>query len=551
MKMNKNNPFKRSINKCIFTCLTLAVASQTSNAQYKLLNKDLLKAENVHILPDSIIYHTVKVDGSGNILPWYSNNYGESFDHILKITWKFWNHMATDTNGVKYYMNHQVWKAGHDLRGIGGDQVAMALSSWDLLYNYLGDETLIADMKYQADYYLANSMSSPNCKWPNLPYPYNTKVESGIYDGDMMAGKGVLQPDKAGSLGFELVRLYKKTGETKYLDIAVKIANTMASTIKKGDATHSPWPFKVNATTGEVADLGKNDYYKDPVKGSYTTNWTGTLELFTELMKLNKGDKTKYKQAFDATLQWFKDYPEKTNDWGPFFEDVPGYSKTQINATTYAMYVMEHKELYPDWKKTVNNIFDWVHKTFNNKDWAKYGVTITNEQTAYPVAGNSHSARQASMELLYWAMTGDTTLTTNALRQLTWATYAVDVDGKNYYPTNDVWMTDGYGDFIRHYIRAMAIAPQLAPADADHLLKTSSIVKKIVYQKNLIAYQTYDNASDDLFRLIAKPTQITVNGKKLAEATAINQNGWFWQPLDKGGVLSIRQKLGNNVEISK
>ena len=30
----------------------------------------------------------------------------------------------------------------------------------------------------------------------------------------------------------------------------------------------------------------------------------------------------------------------------------------------------------------------------------------------------------------------------------------------DYYPRTDIWMTDGYGDYVRHYIRAMAAAPQ-------------------------------------------------------------------------------------------
>ncbi|NRF39596.1 hypothetical protein [Pedobacter foliorum] len=549
--MKINNSGIKNIGKGALVLLALLLVNNTTQAQYGILNKDLLKSEGAHILPDSIIYHTVRVDGSGNLLPWYATDLGKSYDQTLKLVWKFWKDMEIDTNGEKYYMNHQVWKAEHDKRGIGGDQVAMGISSWDLLYNYSGDEAIITDMKYQADYYLAHSISSPTCKWPNIPYPYNTDVESGIYDGDMMAGKGVLQPDKAGSLGFELVRLYKKTGETKYLDVAIKIANTMASTIKSGDANHSPWPFKVNAITGKVADLGKNDFYKEPRKGTYTTNFTGTLELFSELIKLNKGNKAQYQKAFNQTLSWFKNYPEKTNDWGPFFEDVPGYSKTQINATTYAMYVMEHKELYADWKKTVNSIFNWVHTTFNNKDWAKYGVTVTNEQTAYPVVGNSHTARQASMELLYWAMTGDTTLTRNAVRALTWATYAVDFDGKNYYPTNDVWMTDGYGDYVRHYIRAMSIAPQLAPSDSDHLLKTSSTVQHIDYQNDKISYRIFDQSSKDLLTLTSKPVKVSVNGKPLKESNDKNKTGWFWQSLDKGGILCINQNSGSQVDIIK
>lgn len=541
----------KNSSKILFLLVAFFLVSNSIKAQYGILKKESYVADGSTILPDTIIYHPVRVDKMKDILPWYSTDLGEAYDHIIRLTWNFWKNMEIDANGERYYMNHQIWRDNHDWRGIGGDQVAMAISSWDLLYNYLGDKSVIADMKYQADYYLANSLSSPNCKWPNLPYPYNTDVETGIYDGDMMAGKGILQPDKAGSFGFELVRLYKKTNESKYLDAAIKIANTMAATVRDGDIENSPWPFKVNATTGEVADLGKNNFYKKPRKATYTTNWTGTLELFSELIKLNKGDKAQYQRAFDKALAWMQTYPEKTNDWGPFFEDVPGYSKTQINATTYAMYAMEHQELFKDWEKTVNGVFDWVHEVFTNPTWDKYGVLVTNEQTAYPIVGNSHTARQGAVELYYWVLTGNDTLMQNNIRQLTWATYCVDHDGKSYYPTNDVWMTDGYVDFIRHYIRAMATAPQLAPSDADHMLKTSSIVQNIVYQSHKITYNTFDHASNDLFRLTSKPKKININGKRLNEVNDKIKEGWFWYPLDKGGILTINQRLGNSIEISK
>jgi hypothetical protein len=86
----------------------------------------------------------------------------------------------------------------------------MAMSSWDLYYNYTGDESLIENMKYMADYYLAHSLSSPGSKWPDLPFPYNMNVESGIYDGDMILGLDYLQPDKAGSFGMSWYTCIKK-----------------------------------------------------------------------------------------------------------------------------------------------------------------------------------------------------------------------------------------------------------------------------------------------------------------------------------------------------
>jgi hypothetical protein len=530
---------------------------------YQGLSPDLLEVKKDTVLADSIIYHKVRVDENGNILPWYSTNPGESYDFVLNRVWNFWKNMETDSNGLKYYMNHQVWRPTHDKRGIGGDQIMMALSSWNLYYNYTGDESLVENMKYMADYYLGHSLSPADSKWPDLPYPYNMVIHSGIYDGDMILGKDYLQPDKAGSFGYELTNLFEKTGDEKYLEAAVKIANTLADSVKTGDQDHSPWPFKVNTKTGETGILANQVVWYEGLdkdlkrpdsnlkKSGYTTFWTGTLCLFSELIKLKKGNTDAYQKAFDKTLAWLKTYPAKNNKWGPFFEDVPRWSDTQINAITYAMYLMEHPKLDDDWKETVGNILKWVYKELGDKQYSKYGITCMDEQTAYRVPGNSHSSRQASIDLMYWEKTGDTTYVRNAVRELNWATYMVDNDGKNFYPTNDIWMTDGYGDYVRHYLRAMAAAPQLAPENKDHMLRTSSIVKKITYEPTRISYSTFDSASTETFRLTSQPKEVIVNGILLEKADDANSQGWTWQPLNKGGILNIKQTKGNLVEIIK
>ncbi len=388
-------------------------------------------------------------------------------------------------------------------------------------------------------------------------------VESGIYDGDMILGKNYLQPDKAGSFGFELVHLYKKTGEQKYLDAAIRMANTLAHMVEPGDSSHSPWPFKVNAVTGETGILlDKAEWHEGMDKEldtsmqnkkftSYTTNWTGTLGLFSELIKLNKGNKEQYLRAFDITIAWLRTWPAKNNRWGPFFEDVPRWSDTQINGITYAMFIMENPQLDPNWKQTVKNIFQWVYERLGEDAFAKYGVTVVAEQTAYKVAGNSHSSRQASMELMYWEKTGDSAYVLNAIRQLHWATYMVDHDGKNFYPTNDIWMTDGYGDYTRHYIRAMASCPQLAPENKDHMLRSSSIVQKINYQPGQIIYITFDESSEEKFRLISIPKKIMVNGKELPKKINDAAVGWTWLQLDKGGTLIISKNFKGPVIIEK
>jgi hypothetical protein len=548
---------------CISVLLLASAGCEVRLPEYQGLDDDFVTSKTDTILSEKIIYHNVRVNQEGAILPWPSANLGQSYDQVIKLVWNFWKNIEIDSGGIPYYMYHQVWSQGHDRRGLGGDQLQMALSSWDLLYNYTGDESIKENMKFMADFYLSHSLSPADCKWPDLPYPYNMDIHSGHYDGDMILGEGFTQPDKAGSLGIELVKLYKKTGDEKYLDAAVKIANTLAYHVQPGDNENSPWPFKVHAETGKPGiivddvqwyegmpgDLKKSDQtYKS---SSYTTNWSGALKLFADLVSLQSGQIEAYRKAFNMTLDWMKKFPAKTNKWGPFFEDVPRWSDTQINAVTYAMYIMDNPELDPDWEATVKSIFEWVHNELDDDRYFKYGVITIDEQTAYRQPGNSHSSRQASMELKYWELTGDTSFVRNAILMLNWATYMVDSDGKNFYPTNAVWMTDGYGDYVRHYLRAMAAAPQLAPDNSDHMLRSTSVVSKISYSPSEIIYQTFDDAAEELFRLTSKPRYVNVNNNRLDQVSNMSLEGWTWQTLDNGGILKIKRSGGNNIVIVK
>jgi hypothetical protein len=202
---------------------------------------------------------------------------------------------------------------------------------------------------------------------------------------------------------------------------------------------------------------------------------------------------------------WLKAYPLKTNKWGPFFEDVPtaDWSDTEINADTLAGYILEHPEWDAGWREQARSALEWSFRTLANREYVQWGVVPINEQTVYRVPGNSHTSRHASVELLYCEKTGDGTLKAEAIRRLNWATYTVDTDGKNRYIRDDIWLTDGYGDYVRHYLRAMAAAPELAPEDQNHLLHTSSVVQSIQYGKDSITYTKFDPASAEEFKMAA------------------------------------------------
>jgi hypothetical protein len=449
---------------------------------------------------DELEYHLIKTDQDGKIVPWYSSNLGEAYDHNIRLVWNFWKNMRSCPNGVKYYLQHRIWTKKEDHRGLGGDQLNMALSSWNLLHQYLGDPAVKEDMIYIADYYIAHAFSRTTDDWPNVPYPYNTELHSGIYDGDLAGGVGFFQPDKAASFAAEIIVLYKITGARKYLDVARMIADTLVDKIEIGDAERSPWPYRVNARTGKVHKVVRNGVV---YRASYTANWAAALWLFDDLIALGEGRVADYQTARRTLADWIKTYPIKTNKWGPFFEDVGthNYSDTETNADTMALYILEHPDWDPAWKQQVEDILKWSFDTFGNRDWIKYGVVAINEQTVFMVPGNSHSSRHASVELLLGEKTGDQTRKSEAVRRLNWATYMVNEDGKNRYPGTNIWLTDGYGDYIRHYLRSMAGSPDLAPDDQNHLLRTSSVTRNISYGQNAIIYMKFDERSQERFKL--------------------------------------------------
>jgi len=513
-------------------------------------------------------YHPIQTDKDGNIVPWFNADPATAYDHDLHIIWNFWYNMRRDPNGLPYYMEHQVWNKNiDDPRGIGGDQFMMAISSWRLLYAYTGDEHIKSNIYFLAGYYLTHGLSPVTCKWPNIPFPYNTLIYSGVYDGDMRNGKDVAQPDKAGSFGLELIHVYKIKNDPIFLDAAIKIANTLAANVKTGTAEHSPLPFKVNVFTGKTVLLKLENTKKESTDtAGYTSNLTPSLQLFFDLIQLNKGNVASYKIAADKILAWLKKYPIKNNKWGPFFEDVGEWSQTQINAMTCARYMMEHPQYFPEWKTEVKSIINWVHANFANDKWKKYGVIVTNEQSVYPVPGESHSARQAADELLFGSLTVDTTYYNNAIRELNWATYFVDFDGKNCFPTDEPWLTDGYGDYVRHYLRAMATFPVLAPVE-DHIISTTSVIQQADYkghfQKYLgvdfykadsnkvrLYYRTFDNYGTEEIKLKNKPSAVLLNDNPLKETA--DGEGYTWAPVEKGGgVLWVRRKNGNKVVITQ
>jgi hypothetical protein len=164
----------------------------------------------------------------------------------------------------------------------------------------------------------------------------------------------------------------------------------------------------------------------------------------------------------------------------------------------------------------------------------------------------SHTARYASICALWYEKTKDNYYKDVAFRFFNFAAYMCENNG--YVWTGPAWstswFTDGYGDYIQHFMEGIAAVPEWAPVNENHLLSSTSVVKKIFYSNNEIKFTTFDDLSIEVFRLTSKPEIVKVNDVKIRELKNLTQEGWIWEELDKGGVLRIKHTNGSQVKIS-
>jgi hypothetical protein len=129
------------------------------------------------------------------------------------------------------------------------------------------------------------------------------------------------------------------------------------------------------------------------------------------------------------------------------------------------------------------------------------GASTISGPTSTLVTPNSLFGRPVRLDrdrkLISWSETDsrDPAARDQAARSLNWATYACRDDGivavaEN--PHAEWWFSNGYGDYIRHFLVAMAAVPEWAPRGENHLLRSTSVVSRIDYGQRRVAWTTYN-----------------------------------------------------------
>ena len=509
--------------------------------------------------------HPVVLDSGGKLLSWVEPQEA-AYATVVGLAWeRLLTGFPVEENGLATWLAYCCFDR-ETLRGGGWPHnpacvyagLVQGAAEW---HAFSGDRRVIDLVRRALDYQLANGTTpaDPAWAWPSVPYAssdHGAIRYRGAHDflyadddpprlgrGD---GYGVIEPDKLGELGFAYLTAWRLTGDLRYREAALACARSLARHAREGDAEQSPWPFRVVAETGVVRE-------------EYCANLAPTLRLLEELERLGLGEVDEWRRARALAWAWLEAYPFQNDVWANYFEDLnwfPGPTNlNQYDAGEMARYLLDNPDRDPAWRERVPHLLGWIETTFGGdtekEQGVQWGAVTVSEQIEYMYKMGSHTSRFASVLAMWSEKTGDAAAREKAFRSFNWAGYMCDERGVvRVGPVEESnWFSDGYGDYIRHFMAGMGAVPEWAPPGEDHLLRSSSVVTEVGYEPGSVRYRTFDPEGDEVLRLSFAPGAVTADGKPLARATSDGAPGWAFD--ESTAVLRVRRSNVRQVVITE
>jgi hypothetical protein len=513
--------------------------------------------------------HEAIEDRYGVIAPWYRGQNGQC-DFRVRISEETlkrypWTEPGKSAMQGPHYIFNGVWNIKPD----GAITIDYNLKDWDngdvgqrtmgLLmcqldyYRYSGDAAAIGIIKMTADNVLENCLTPADHPWPRFFISCPTKGKA-YQKADP---HGFIQIDISAYVGCGMVGAYKITGDERYWEIAKHWADLFAQHCKPR-AGASPWPRYANPE--DVPPIGVLG-----VDGGPANVQTGSVSLI--LRFLDDVIRTGYRGKDDSLVK-ARDIGEKylrdellpkwniSPMFGYYYWDWDNKIYTPAVAVFVSQYMMRRPEVFPNWKNDVRNIMSQSFCRLSVNPESKGDVY--SGAWAYPEANNCcltslqyPSAITSSTLAQYATLTGDPWMREIARRQVTLWTYDTHetgviedlIDGGIYVAA--IWFNCGHTWPFRCVLDQMAWQPELlGPSRENHIMRTSSIVTDVRYEKGKITYKTFDSLAptEDVLRLAFAPKSITADGRSLSKSETLSENGFTVKPLANGdSIVTIRR----------
>src|SRR5260370_14420079 len=139
----------------------------------------------------------------------------------------------------------------------------------------------------------------------------------------------------------------------------------------------------------------------------------------------------------------------------------------------------------PEWPLHASSLISWIEGTFavdvkasEHYRWVEqepmqygqqWGANAISEQTLADMDKmGSHTSRYASVCALYYEKTGDEAFKEEAFRSFNCATYMAQEDGliTAAMAEENFWYSDGYADYIRHFVAGRGFGRESVAARA-------------------------------------------------------------------------------------
>jgi len=510
--------------------------------------------------------HDAVEDQYGVIAPWYSGLNGQC-DLRVRVAAETmkrypWTNTSRAVAALPEYMFNGCWNITGD-----GTIAAGPLSNWDCgdmagqaafvleslvaYYAYSGDPAAIAHISLQANKLIDYSQTDSGSSWPNCVI---TNPVYGIPYG-RCDPRGWIQLDFLSDLGLSFLKAYQVTGNTRFFETARHWADLLAAN-RKNEPGSSPWNrYAITNTT-----LWSN---------KQTGGVVFILRFLDELIKLGyTGENNSIVAARDAGREYLKNVllPAWTvhDTWGRNYNDnEAAYQNGKVTFIT-ALYMMENKDYFPNWRNDVRNILSlYINNTCVNQD---SNGEVFSGAWAYPESLGC-CGRSLWYEPLYFASVyaryaveaASEWSREMARRQELLATYDIHETGVSEDNIDGGvivcggWFKLAVPASLDYVLAAMGWMPaEFGASRENHIMRTTSVVTSVVYAKGSVTYSTFDApvGSVDVLRLAFVPASVTAGGLALPLRTNLSANGYTTRTLGNGDcIVSLRHDGQNNIAV--
>ena len=406
------------------------------------------------LAPERIATHEARFDSEHRLLAWIPWNSALDREMAFYET-------APSEHGYPVFVTTTfldgAWNAQPERTDtIPATQNGMAIISYLKFYALRGKRNArtLALARAMGDYLVAEDLTPDAGAWPRFtrstgrrgrfPQPADAGAQSDRpYE---------IEPDKGGIAGYALLMLFDATADQKYLVQALQNARVLARHQRAGDATHSPWPFRV-------------DYRSGAARGPLSGNLAFVLRLYDGLLAHGHRE---FAAPRAQLWRWISrtQIPSAARDgrlFAQFFEDHDNPDNRSAWAPlNLARYLIEKREaLDPDWRADAGTLIAFVRRTFTH---VESGVTVCHEQDEDHDAWGGVNSTYGAVLALYAKAIGSTELARDAREALNFTEYSIDIQGrprdlaKN--PALGGWQEDAHTDVVHNFVDALEAFPE-------------------------------------------------------------------------------------------